>query len=917
MTTQAELQQVQYFFELLYPNPPAEALLVLSNLDNGRWYSQWFRSALSADAAVYAHLKAAWYDIYLGIGLRHPDCTPTPNKRGDSPDVYALPGLWIEFDHNAGVHAAPNLPTPDELLAFIEALPFRFSLLVNSTGGYHAYLLFKELWVLDTPAERDAATLLLRRFQRTIQAQAAAQGWKVDSTADLARVLRPAGTLNHKSGTPKPVTILYEDPVRYNPSDIADASWLATIEDADTSSTNHGDFPPARLEPIVDGCAWSRHCRDDAATLTEPEWYGMLSIIGRCEDGAQRAHEWSAPYPRYRQDETAEKLKHALTDAGPRTCSNIRYNLDADSYCRDCQHWGKVKSPILLGMPSPAQLLGSPGSQNGTTPTVSPEQGATAPCSIGSSNGSGATSTWGTPAQQAPDPRPDIIIAPDITRIVDEAQAALLALPEAPVIYQRARRLSVIARGVKPPRFLHRAQDLPISIEASSAHLMELIAKAAKWWEPDKRTKRYVLALPPRWIVEALQGRPAWPFPMLEGIICSPTLRPDGSLLTTPGYDPETGLYLDTNDTEFPLVPSHPTLDHARAAIGCLHEAIKDFPFADSWHFSATLAAILSLVCRFAILGNVPLFAIRATTRGSGKSLLADVISIIGTGRAAPRWPQVTEDEEERKRLLTVALAGYPVIHIDNVTRPLGSPALDLALTAPSFSDRILGKNDSREAPLSMVWLASGNNMQFKGDMARRIVPIDLDPKMERPEERTGFHHNPLTPWVQQERPHLTVAALTIVKAYFEAQCPPQDVTSLGSFEQWSDLVRQALIWAGEADPCEGRKGIEAESDPQYERLAVLLEAWAQCYPNNDAWTLAQVKGDIQTRATLPPHPPNQWNRLQEALGAFDKRYEGKSLNTQVLGYEFRKFQGRTIAGRRFVTTGSLHHAQQWALEQV
>ena len=190
----------------------------------------------------------------------------------------------------------------------------------------------------------------------------------------------------------------------------------------------------------------------------------------------------------------------------------------------------------------------------------------------------------------------------------------------------------------------------------------------------------------------------------------------------------------------------------------------------------------------------------------SGKSLLADVISIIGTGRAARRWPQVTEDEEERKRLLTVALAGYPAIHIDNVTKPLGSPALDIALTAPSFSDRILGKHDSREAPLSMVWLASGNNMQFKGDTARRIVPIDLDPKMERPEERTGFQHNPPTPWVHQERRRLTVAALTLLKAYVEAGCQA-GVTPMGSFEQWSDLVRQALIWAGEPRPERRKEG--------------------------------------------------------------------------------------------------------------
>jgi hypothetical protein len=367
---------------------------------------------------------------------------------------------------------------------------------------------------------------------------------------------------------------------------------------------------------------------------------------------------------------------------------------------------------------------------------------------------------------------------------------------------------------------------MPVILEASSAHLWELAGQAARWWKLDKRAKQYEQALPPGWCVEALQGRDGWPFPVLEDIVYSPTLRPDGSLLNTPGYDPDTGLFLDTNGTTFPTLPLRPTLDDARTAIGRLQEAVRDFPFAAPWHFSATLAAVLSLVCRFAIMGNVPLFAIRANTRGSGKSLLADVMSIIGTGRAAPRWPQVTEDEEERKRLLTVALAGYPAIHIDNVTRPLGSPALDLALTAPSFSDRILGKHESREAPLSMVWLASGNNMQFKGDTARRIVPIDLDSKMERPEERTGFHHNPLTPWVQQERPRLTVAALTIVKAYWEAGCPAQGVTPLGSFEQWSDLIRQSLIWAGEADPCEGRKGIEAESDPEYEKLATLLQTW-------------------------------------------------------------------------------------------
>ena len=30
---------------------------------------------------------------------------------------------------------------------------------------------------------------------------------------------------------------------------------------------------------LVDACAFLRHCRDDAATLTEPEWYQMACLL--------------------------------------------------------------------------------------------------------------------------------------------------------------------------------------------------------------------------------------------------------------------------------------------------------------------------------------------------------------------------------------------------------------------------------------------------------------------------------------------------------------------------------------------------------------------------------------------------------------------------------------------------------------
>jgi hypothetical protein len=164
--------------------------------------------------------------------------------------------------------------------------------------------------------------------------------------------------------------------------------------------------------------------------------------------------------------------------------------------------------------------------------------------------------------------RPTIKISTDVSGLVNAAIAALQLLPQAPVLYQRARALCVIARHGTPPQWLRRQADTPLIHEASPAHLWELVTTAADWEKYDARKKEWNPATPPRWVVEVVQGRSSWPFPMLEGIVCSPTLRPDGSLLVTPGYDASTGLYLDCTGTTFPALPAKPTLDDARSALG-------------------------------------------------------------------------------------------------------------------------------------------------------------------------------------------------------------------------------------------------------------------------------------------------------------------------------------------------------------
>jgi hypothetical protein len=198
---------------------------------------------------------------------------------------------------------------------------------------------------------------------------------------------------------------------------------------------------------------------------------------------------------------------------------------------------------------------------------------------------------------------------------------------------------------------------------------------------------------------------------------------------------------------------------------------------------------------------------------------------------------------------------------------------------------------------------------------------------MEKPEERSGFMHPDLDAWVKQERPRLVIAALTILRAYFVAGRPSQGLTPYGSFQPWSDLVRNAVVWLGEEDPCEGRQDLAAQTDETYEQLATLLTAWEACYPLNakgtsKAMTINQVKQDIalytaSTGTAAKDAVPTTWDELQQALIAFDRRYDGKNLDTNRVGHAFRKNEGRVIDRKCLRRDGEYRHNALWRIERV
>ncbi|KAA5541895.1 hypothetical protein FYK55_17005 [Roseiconus nitratireducens] len=404
---------------------------------------------------------------------------------------------------------------------------------------------------------------------------------------------------------------------------------------------------------------------------------------------------------------------------------------------------------------------------------------------------------------------------------------------------------------------------------------------------------------PPKWLIDAVHNR-GWydgHIKPLAGIVQAPTIRTDGSILQKPGYDETTGIYYQPKG-EFPEVPDQPTREDAVAAINDLFDVVVDFPFVDGADRSAWLCMLLSMVGRPCVRGCVPCFVFTANIRGSGKSLLVDCGSLIAYGRSAARHAFTRDDDEARKLITSVALEAAPSVLFDNLDVQLGGAALDAALTSEKWQGRVLGSSRTTgELPLKTIWCATGNNMAFGSDVARRVLPIRLQSPLEAPEERTGFEHTDLLGWIAKNRPRLAVSALTILRAYFVAGCPDQPGGSWGSFESWSRIIRGAVVWAGADDPLATREAATANDDSRG-LLAMLITGLEEADPDNAGLRTQDIERLVSHRTDETSPCPTLVEAVREVCG--------ERFNSRKFGRQMRKLVGRIWEGRKITDeTGS------------
>jgi len=252
-------------------------------------------------------------------------------------------------------------------------------------------------------------------------------------------------------------------------------------------------------------------------------------------------------------------------------------------------------------------------------------------------------------------------------------------------------------------------------------YMIDLLCKSAEWTRYDRRQKKWVRINPPDDIARIILDRCGeWKFDPVIGVITTPTLRPDGSLLAQPGYDPTTWMVL----MEPPLMPAisaQPSRDEAIAALNLLDGLLEEFPFVDEASRSVAVSSLITPVVRGAMT-VVPMHAVSAPAPGTGKSFLFDISAAIATGQPCPVMAAGRTEEETEKRLGAALIAGQPIINIDNVNGDLGGDALCQSIERPVVEIRVLGKSERVRIEARSTVFATGNNLRLLGDMTRRVV---------------------------------------------------------------------------------------------------------------------------------------------------------------------------------------------------
>ena len=460
--------------------------------------------------------------------------------------------------------------------------------------------------------------------------------------------------------------------------------------------------------------------------------------------------------------------------------------------------------------------------------------------------------------------------------------------------------IAAVEKANQPPRLFERSGSMArISHDEDGVPFVEVVTenacrgfleRAAAYMSVDKEGSEIPSPAPPLNIVRDFMSLPNWDFmglpyrrlPGLLNVTEVPILRSDGSILTKPGYDQDSRLYYEpAAGLMMPAVPNKPNDEELHAAASLIQEPLNDFPFDSEASKTNALALLLTPVCRPMIDGLAPLCLLDKPQPGTGASLLADVVAVIGTGRQAAMMAPPRSDEECEKRIGSFLLSGQSILIIDNVEGYLYFASLAMLLTDPTFQTRILGQTKIVRLPNRGTYVVTGNNIKLGGDMARRCYLSRMDAHEARPwmRDAESFKYTHLIKWVKENRGQLLGAILTMARAWVEAKRPvPKGLPTIGGFEEWANTIGGILAHAGFTGFLGNLVFMYEQADVETPQWEEFLAAWLEVF-GSEPLLIDTIAKSLDENETISGALPDGVNRDPKKInrslaGALRRRAE-------------------------------------------
>lgn len=310
--------------------------------------------------------------------------------------------------------------------------------------------------------------------------------------------------------------------------------------------------------------------------------------------------------------------------------------------------------------------------------------------------------------------------------------------------------------------------------------------------------------------------------------------------LVKPGYDKTSGIYYAGPEIQ-------PT-----AITGKLDALLDGFCFKTPGDRTNFIGMLVTAILIPHFIGSKPALLLCANQPELGKTILAQIISILRDGCAADTASYNPNDEEFEKRLGAVVRRGATTIIVDNAKSYGRNPRIDSACLERSITDavlsfRLLGQSSTIRAENSHIFCITANSPEVSRDLVTRSVVVNL--YYEGDPAHRKFSIDDPEGFALDNRTEILGELLTMVEKWKQAGQPRAVTSTRFNKRGWGNIVGGILEVAREPDFLLNASDAAEQLDETKREFTELVTVLVD-HPQG-TWTAAELASLCDSNALL------------------------------------------------------------------